>query len=96
KERKIILHQQMKQERQLVILQANSISHIDSTAYLALVDLILELEEQQIKLYLSNLIGPTRDFLERSGIDDVGEKEKSFVDVDTAINHFDQVSGRKG
>jgi SulP family sulfate permease len=73
----------------LVILQANSISHIDSTAYLALTDLIEELEEQNIKVYFSNLIGPTRDFLERSGIDDVGEKEKTFVDVDTAIAFYD-------
>jgi sulfate permease, SulP family len=76
----------------LVILQANSISHIDSTAYLALVDLIKELATQNIKFYFSNLIGPTRDFLERSGIDEVGEKEKSFVDVETAINHFDACS----
>jgi len=73
----------------LVIIQANSISHIDSTAYLALTDLIEELIKQDIKVYFSNLIGPTRDFLERSGIDDVGEKEKTFIDVDTAIAYYD-------
>ncbi len=74
----------------LVILQANSIAHIDSTAYLALTDLINELAQQNIVFYFSNLIGPTRDFLYRSGIDQVGEADKSFVDIETAINHFDQ------
>lgn len=73
----------------LLVIQANSIAHIDSTAYLALTDLMLELEEQHIKVYFSNLIGPTRDFLERSGIDEIGDKEKTFVDVDTAIAYYD-------
>ena len=78
---------------QLVILQGNSIAHIDSSAYLALSELIIELEQQKIKFYFSSLIGPTRDFLERAGIDEIGEKEKSFVDVDTSILYFDKHYG---
>ena len=74
----------------LVILQSNSISHIDSTAYLALTDLIKDLENQNIKFYFSDLIGPIRDFLKNAGIDEVGEKVKSFDDIETAINHFDK------
>ena len=75
----------------LVILNGNSIAHIDSSAYLALSELIIELEQQNIIFYFSNLIGPTRDFLERAGIDEIGEKEKSFVDVDTSISYFDKL-----
>jgi sulfate permease, SulP family len=74
----------------LVILQANSIAHVDSTAYLALTDLIEELARQNILFYFSNMIGPTRDFLTRAGIDEIGEKEKSFIDVVTAISYFDE------
>ena len=77
----------------LVILQGNSIAHIDSSAYLALSELIIDLEQQNIKFYFSSLIGPTRDFLERAGIDEIGEKEKSFVDVDTSILYFDKQFG---
>jgi sulfate permease, SulP family len=74
----------------LVVLQSNSIAHIDSSAYLALVDLIEELAQQNILFYFSDLIGPTRDFLTRAGIDDIATKEKSFVDVVTAISYFDE------
>lgn len=73
----------------LVILQSSSISHIDSTAYLALTDLIQELEGLNIKFYFSSLIGPIRDFLENAGVDEIGEKEKSFPDINSAISHFD-------
>jgi SulP family sulfate permease len=77
----------------LVIMQGNSIAHIDSSAYLALSELILELDKQNIIFYFSDLIGPTRDFLKSAGIDEVGEKEKSFVDVDSAITFFDKHFG---
>lgn len=77
----------------LVIVQGNSIAHIDSSAYLALSELIQELEKQNIIFYFSDLIGPTRDFLKSAGIDQVGEKEKSFDDVDSAITFFDKHFG---
>ena len=73
----------------LVVLQANSIAHIDSSAYIALSELIAELDQQDITFYFSDLIGPTRDFLKRAGLDKIGQKEKSFDDVDTAISFYD-------
>ena len=76
----------------LIILQSNSIAHIDSTAYQGLSELIMELEKQKILFYFSDMIGPTRDFLEDAGIGQIGEKEKSFVDVVTSISYFDSLS----
>jgi SulP family sulfate permease len=75
----------------LVILQSNSIAHIDSTAYQALSELIMELDQQKILFYFSDMIGPTRDFLEKAGMGEIGEKEKSFVDVYTSISYFDSL-----
>ena len=77
----------------LVILQANTIANIDSTAYMALTELITELEQRNIKFYFSNLIGPSRDFLTKSGINLIGDKVKSFVDIDTSIRYFDEHFG---
>jgi hypothetical protein len=37
------------------------------------------------------MIGPTRDFLEKAGMGEIGEKEKSFVDVYTSISYFDSL-----
>ena len=74
----------------LVILQSNGIAHIDSSAYLALADLIEELDNQGIKFYFSGLIGPIRDYLARSGFEEIGEKEKCFIDIEVAISYFDE------
>jgi len=74
----------------LVILHSNSIAHVDSTAYQALSELIVELEQQKIMFYFSDMIGPTRDFLEKAGMNEIGQKEKSFVDVYTSISYFDK------
>jgi SulP family sulfate permease len=77
----------------LVVLQGNSIAHIDSSAYQAVSELIMELEQQKIIFYFSDLIGPTRDFLERAGINKIGVKEKSFVDIDSAVTFYDEHFG---
>lgn len=80
----------------LIILQANSIADIDASAYLAITEVITEYEKQGILFYFSNLIGPSRDLLSRAGIDEIGEKEKSFFDIETAVEHFDRHYRNKG
>ena len=73
----------------LVVLQSNGIAHIDSSAYLALADLLEELNEQGIMFYFSGLIGPIRDYLAKSGFEEIGEKQKCFIDIEEAISYFD-------
>ena len=73
----------------LIVLQGNGIAHIDSSAYLALADLIKELKSQNIMFYFTGLIGPIRDFLTNCGFEEIGEQPKCFVDIDTAISYFD-------
>lgn len=74
----------------LIILQSTGIAHIDSSAYLALADLISELQQQGITCYFAGLIGPIRDYLSKSGFDEVGEFEKCFLDIESAILYFDE------
>ena len=76
----------------LIILHCGSISNIDATALQALRELIEELNENNIGVYFSGLIGPVRDFLHRTGfIQEVG-KDHFFVDVDGAIKYLDNDS----
>jgi SulP family sulfate permease len=72
----------------LLVLHAGSISHIDSTAFQALTDLIEDLDSQGITLYFSHMIGPTRDFLKRSGLLKMDSGRNSFLDIESAIAAF--------
>ncbi|WP_044210939.1 SulP family inorganic anion transporter [Flammeovirga sp. OC4] len=75
---------------EVVVLHFGSVSNIDSTALSVLEDLILELQQMKIKTYFSDMIGPVRDFLNRVGfIKNLG-KNHFFLDVQNAIDFFDQ------
>ncbi|WP_063850969.1 SulP family inorganic anion transporter [Flammeovirga sp. SJP92] len=79
-----------KNNLQVVVLHFGSVSNIDSTALSVLEDLILELQQMNIKTYFSDVIGPVRDFLNRVGfIKNLG-KNHFFLDVQNAIDYFDQ------
>jgi len=67
------------EDLQLIILHCGSVSAIDATALQALRELIEELNEHQIGVYFSGIIGPVRDFLHKTdfikevGIDHLGD-----------------------
>ena len=65
-------------------------AHMDSTAYQVLIDQILELEKSGINVILTNLIGPTRDFLERAGFNEVVGKNRQFLDIQSGIDFYDK------
>ncbi len=72
----------------LVILHGGSISHIDSTAYQAIHELIDDLKKRGIELYFSYIIGPTRDFLEKMEFSKIVGKSYCYLDVDSAIEAY--------
>ena len=68
-----------------VILNAEGISSMDSTATDALRDLLEELSDKKIKLIMAGVIGPVRDTLFLSGFtDDLGPEFFAF-DVADAV-----------
>lgn len=74
---------------QFVVLHCGSVSSIDATALQALRELIAEFQQKGIQFAFSGLIGPVRDFLHKSGfIKEMGEKH-FFIDVQSAIDCFD-------
>ncbi len=73
---------------ELVILQGASISHIDSTAYQAITELIEDLQKRNIKLYFTHIIGPTRDFFKRMEIKKLTGESNCHLDIESAINYY--------
>jgi len=72
----------------LVVLHGGSISHIDTTAYQALSELIEELQKRGIKINFSYIKGPIRDFLRDMNLREVTGEDICFLDVDSAIESY--------
>lgn len=87
------LHKKGNQLR-YVILNAEAINYIDSTAVFMLRALIRELREQGIRFAVAGAIGPTRDILYSSRlIEDLGA-ENLFADTYQAFTHLKEAGGR--
>ncbi len=75
-----------------IILNAEAINYIDSTAVYMLRQTIHELKKKGIKLVVAGTIGPTRDIIYSSGlIHDIG-KENLFVRTYEAFEHCQTLS----
>ncbi len=75
---------------QLLILDAASITDMDSTGLSALEEISNSLKEEDVKFYISGAIGPVRDLLHRAGVmEKIGEKNQ-FMYVNDAVRYFKQ------
>ena len=72
-----------------IILNAECINHIDSSAIKLLKQLILDLKEDNINFIISGTIGPVRDTLFKSKLIEVIGKNMMFSNVEKAIYYID-------
>jgi SulP family sulfate permease len=73
----------------LVVLNADSISHLDSSAVQALKDWVSELREQGVRVHFTSVIGPVRDTLNRWGLTTFIGEDYFFMSNQQAIDAFD-------
>jgi SulP family sulfate permease len=73
----------------LVILNAEAINYIDSTAAKMLVHVIDDIHNRNIEFYIAGAIGPARDIIFTTGIIDVLHKECLFVKIKEAVEYYD-------
>ncbi len=72
-----------------VILNAEAINYIDSSAAQMLIKVIRELHDKDLQFYVAGAIGPTRDIIFSSGIIHELHKEFLFVKTKDAVSYFD-------
>lgn len=77
-----------------VILNAEAISYIDSSAVFMLRALIRDLRSDGIRLLLAGAIGPTRDILFSSGLAEEIGRENQFVRTFEAFEHCRTATGK--
>ncbi len=83
------LMQQKGHHLKLVILNAEAISTMDSSAIHMLVDCFNELKEAGITIYLTGVIGPVRDIMYKSGLINLIEEANMFMHVHDAVAYYD-------
>lgn len=72
-----------------VILNAEAINYIDSTAASMLINVIQEINQRNIQFYIAGAIGPTRDIIFESGIVNCLDKKYLFVTMKEAVAHYE-------
>ncbi len=73
---------------QLLVLDASAINNIDSTGIHAMEELIKDLNEKDVRLFIAGAIGPVRDKLKTSGIVTLMGDNNFFFDVNDALSAF--------
>ncbi|MEX2600353.1 MAG: SulP family inorganic anion transporter, partial [Balneolaceae bacterium] len=79
----------------LVILDGSSMPAIDSTGMETLEELISDLNEKQVGLYLAGVLGPVRDKLKMCGVIDTLGSDHFFFDVAEALEQYRKVGEGK-
>jgi SulP family sulfate permease len=87
------MRQRNSSELKSIILNAESVSSIDSSGILMLLKLVENLKGQGIKLYITNAIGPVRDDLANSPMQDYLREETMFPTIHDAIEYIDHGTG---
>lgn len=73
----------------LIILNAESISSIDSSAMEMLRNMVAELKKQEIEFYVARAKGPVRDTLHRSQLKGTIGDNNFFLDMQDAVDFYD-------
>ena len=78
-----------------LVLNAESISHIDSSAAQMLHDLIRDLRGQGLTIMMNSIIGPVRDRMAAHGLLDLIGADHIQMSVQDAVDAFDAMQGRQ-
>ena len=73
-----------------VILDANGINEVDSSALHALRELIDEYHNRDIDVIFANVKGPVRDLFKRSGLVDLLGEENFYLDINKAVSDLEK------
>lgn len=83
-------------ELKLIILNAESITSLDSSGIHTLEDWVKDWQQRGVRVYLAGVIGPVRDLLHRWGLIEIIGEQHFFLANQPAIDYFDGQQGKEG
>jgi SulP family sulfate permease len=78
-----------------VIIDFSPVSHLDASASDGLLELLQLLKEKNIGLVITDVIGPVRDILFKTGIINQIGKENIYLNIQTALENLTSDSGTR-
>ena len=78
-------------ELRLVVLNADSISYLDSSAVHTLAEWIKDLHNRGLRIHFTSVIGPVRDTMRKWGLMELIGEENFFMSNQRAIDAYDQL-----
>ncbi|HMQ88076.1 MAG TPA: solute carrier family 26 protein [Flavilitoribacter sp.] len=79
----------------LIVLNAESISHLDSSAVHALEEWVKSCRNRGVQVFFTSVIGPVRDALNKWGLTPVIGEDRFFMSNQQAVDAFDNSSAHK-
>ena len=73
---------------QHLILDISAMYNLDSSALHTLHDVVHDLKNKELRLYLAAVLGPVRDILRRNGLLHVDATEQFYLSTDEAVNYI--------
>ncbi len=78
-----------------IIIDSQSISHVDSSAIHAIEQMVVKFASRDVNIYFTGVKGPVRDIIRKSGLlQKIGE-DRFFIGKQAAINYIDDQSANK-
>jgi SulP family sulfate permease len=77
----------------VLIINAASITNLDSSALHLLEEMVRELRAEKKEVYFSGVRGPLRDMMVKAGLFDVIGENNFFMTVQEAVDYFDEEPG---
>ena len=71
-----------------LVIDAEGVSDIDTTAVQQLRELVEDLEAAQVAVTFARVRGPVSDMFERAGIMDLVGEDAIYLEVDDAVEHY--------
>ena len=79
-----------------IVISAESINNIDSSAVHMLKDLISDLDKEGVKLVFASVIGPVRDIMKNSGLIDKFGNDRFYLNIQEAVDAIHSGEEKEG
>ena len=76
-----------------ILIDASAISHLDATAISGIQELLITLSEKGIELILTELVGPVRDILFKSGLLSIIKEKNIYLSLNDALEELETHTG---
>lgn len=73
----------------VIVINSQAINDLDMSAVYGLKDFIRDMKEKGMEIYFTEVIGPVRDIMKKTGLNELIGKDHFHMRIQDALDHFD-------